>query len=124
MNFTSKDDVFYISDIYLDSKEIDISGRGVANLKDDLIDVTLNLKTDLASSVSQIPIVGYILFDEDSVSTSLNINGKLSDPNIQSMLAKEMIIAPLNIIKRALTLPFHLLEDANSTLSEDFDIDE
>ncbi len=109
INFRSKDDLFTISDIYLDSKEIDITGRGDASFVKNSIDLTLNLKTDLASALAQIPVVGYILFDKDSISTSLKISGKLDNPTISSLLAREIIVAPLNILKRTILTPIHLL---------------
>jgi len=109
MNFTTKNDTFYISDIYLDSKEIDILGRGNASFKNNNINLKLNLKTDLGSAISKIPVVGYLLFNDDSISTSLSITGELSDPDVESLIAEELIVAPLNIIKRTLMLPYHLI---------------
>ena len=108
MKFSYKNHIYDISDIYLDSKELDILGHGKTNTKNDSIDMELNLKTDLASEASKIPLVGYILFDKDSISTTVKLDGKLSDPNIKSMLPKEIIVAPINIIKRTLLLPFNI----------------
>nr|WP_321265666.1 AsmA-like C-terminal domain-containing protein [uncultured Sulfurimonas sp.] len=110
VNFHAKDDVFNISDISLDSKEMDIVGKGTASYTKNEIDIMLNLITDLGSSVSKIPVVGYILLGEDSISTSLKISGKLSDPDVNSLIAKDIAVAPLNIIKRTLLLPFHLFQ--------------
>lgn len=110
MNFSTVDDVFHISDISLDSKEMDIVGRGTANFVKNEIDLNLNLVTDLGSSVSKIPVVGYILLGEDSISTSMSVSGKLNDPSVKSLIAKDIAVAPLNIIKRTLLLPFHLFE--------------
>lgn len=129
MNFTSKDNLFNIQNIYLDSKEIDILGNGTANFKTDEIDLKLNLKTALGDSVSKIPIVGYILLGEDTVSTSLSVTGALSNPDINSLIAKDIAIAPLNILKRALLLPYHLLKgdenkEKNSTEEEVEEVEE
>jgi len=111
VNFQAKEKVFKLSDIYLDSKELNILGYGKADFNNDTLDVKLNLKTDLASDVSQIPLVGYILFDKESVSTTLNLKGDLKDPKVESLLAKDIAVAPINIIKRALTLPYDLLNN-------------
>ncbi|MDD2789303.1 MAG: AsmA-like C-terminal domain-containing protein [Sulfurimonas sp.] len=122
MAFKFNDDVFHVSDIYLDSEEVDIFGRGVASIKNNSIDLKLNLKTDLGSSASKIPIVGYLLFDKGSVSTSLNVTGELSDPDVDSLLPSEIIMTPLNIIKRTLFLPQHLLggdEDQNASVVQE-----
>ncbi len=110
MNFHNKNDIFIIEDISLDSKEIDIVGRGAASFKYNNIDLTLNLKTDLGSSISKIPMVGYILLGEDTVSTSIKIKGKLNDPEVKSLIAKEIIVAPLNLIKRTILSPFQLFK--------------
>lgn len=112
VNFTSKNNIFNLTDIFLDSKEVDILGKGVADLQNDNIDVVLNLKTDLGSDLSQVPVVGYILLDGNSVSTTLSIKGKASDPEVKSLIAEEIVVAPLNIIKRTLSLPYKLVKDA------------
>jgi hypothetical protein len=111
MKFHAKDLLFDISDILLESKEITILGKGIVDYKKNNVDLELNLKTDLGSSASQIPILGYILFDEKSVATTLSVEGTLEDPQVSSLLAKEIMVAPLNIIKRTFLLPFHLFGD-------------
>jgi len=117
MNFSSNKNDINITDINLDSQEIDIKGRGTVNFKTDKIDVKLNLITDLASAISQVPVVGYILFGKDSISTSLKIEGALQAPVVTSLFAKELVVAPLNIIKRTILLPVHLFSsnDKNSS---------
>ncbi|SFV61745.1 FIG01209130: hypothetical protein [hydrothermal vent metagenome] len=111
MNFHLKNHIFNISDIYIGSKEIKIIGKGKASIKYNTIDLTLNLKTDLASNLSKIPLVGYIIFDGKSISTSLKITGKLTDPKVETMLARDIAVAPLNIILRTLTLPYKIAKD-------------
>jgi hypothetical protein len=109
-DFHSKNNDIKFRNIYLDSKEMDIVGRGSLNFKKDKIDLLLNLKTDLGSSVNKIPVVGYILLGDDTISTSLSIKGRLGNPKVKSLIAKEIIVAPLNIIKRTLYAPFNLFK--------------
>lgn len=109
--FNVKDGLFNVSDFVIDSKEIDIFGKGVASIKNDTIEATLNLRTDLGSNISKIPLVGYIIFDGDSISTNMSVTGKLSDPDVKSLLAKDIIVAPLNILKRTILLPFQLISN-------------
>jgi len=111
VTFDSKDEKFTIKDIYLDSKEMDIIGHGVVDMKKNSLDIVLNLKTDLGSNLSKVPVVGYILLDGDTISTTLSITGKLEDPKVESLLATDIAVAPLNIIKRMLLLPYKLFED-------------
>lgn len=116
MNFHAKDNVFDISDIYLDSQEINILGRGTADYNTNNINVLLNLKTDLGSKMSKVPLVGYILLDGNTMSTTLSITGALDNPDVKTLLARDIAVAPLNIVKRVLTLPYHLLSnESNST---------
>lgn len=125
MNFHAKNNVFDISDVYLDSQEIDILGRGTANFNTNSIDVQLNLKTDLGSKMSQVPLVGYILFDGNTISTTLSITGALDNPDVKSLLARDIIVAPLNIVKRVLLLPYHLLsQDNNATKTIEKELEE
>ncbi len=110
INFSLKDDLYTMSNIFLNSKEVDIIGEGVASIKNNTIDLDLNLKTDLGSKVSKIPIVGYILMGKESMSTSLTVKGPLDNPKIDTQVAKSIIQAPFNIIKRTLLLPFELFK--------------
>lgn len=112
LKFSAQNNIFNLSDIYLHSKEIDILGKGSVDFNTDKMDITLNLKTDLGSSLSQVPVVGYLILDGDRLSTTLSIKGDISNPEIKSDIAKEVIVAPLNIIKRTLSLPFKLIKDA------------
>ena len=50
-----------------------------------------------------------MIFDGKTISTTLKVDGKLTDPKISTMLAQSIMIAPVNIIKRTLLLPVHLL---------------
>ncbi|MCD6173515.1 MAG: AsmA-like C-terminal domain-containing protein, partial [Sulfurimonas sp.] len=114
MKFKSKNNILNISDIYLDSKEIDIFGKGKANFIEDTLDLELSLKSDLGSKISKIPLVGYLLMGEDSISTTLSITGKLSDPDIKSLIAKDIAVVPLNILKRTITLPYKLFQNSDN----------
>ncbi len=117
MNFHSKNNIINIENISLNSKEMNIVGKGNASFENDTIDLNLNLKTDLGSDVAKIPVVGYILLDGDTISTSMNISGKLSDPDIKSLIAQDIVVAPLNILWRTLTLPFHLFNSKDDNKS-------
>ncbi len=110
LNFNSKKSVFTVSDFFLDSKEIDILGSGTADLNKDKIDAVLNLKTDLGSNIAKIPIVGYIILGKDTISTTMSITGKLTDPKVKSLIAKDIVVAPVNIVKRTLLLPYNLIK--------------
>jgi len=109
VNFDAKNNIFELNNIFLDSKEIDILGRGSVDFNKESLDLTLNLKTDLGSELSKVPLVGYVILGKDTLSTTLSIKGDLEKPKIKSLIAKDIIVAPLNIIKRTLLLPYELL---------------
>ena len=114
VGFIAKKGIYDLSDLSLVSKEMKIYGKGTMNLRTDTLDLDLNLKTDLGSKASQIPIVGYILFGKDSISTSLKVTGSIYDPDVSTTVAKDIISAPLNIIKRTLLLPMELFSPSKN----------
>jgi hypothetical protein len=111
VKFNFENDIYLTNNLLINSKEMKFLGKGVASLKYNILDLDLNLKTDLGSSAYKIPVVGYIIFGEDSVSTSLKIEGALDDPQISTTIAKDIIIAPLNILKRIFLVPYHLFKN-------------
>jgi len=116
INFNTKDGKqFNIKSSSLNSKEIKIAGKGKANFATNNINMKLNLITDLGSAISKIPVVGYIFLGNNSISSSLEVVGKLNDPKIKTRLAEDIVVAPLNIIKRTLLLPLYLFLDDNKT---------
>jgi hypothetical protein len=120
MRFEAKKKNFHISDLYIGSKELKILGKGDINLNNDTIDLIMNLKTDLGSNLSKVPVVGYILLDGETISTSLKVYGPLKNPKVETMLVQDIAVAPLNIILRTLTLPYKLINDSlqNNTQSK------
>jgi len=112
LKFSSKKGLMNIENFYLNSKELKIIGKGTADIGKNRINLLLNLKTDLASNISKIPLVGYLIFDGKSLSTTLKITGKLNNPKIQTQIVQDIVAAPLNIIQRTLTLPYKLIKNA------------
>lgn len=99
----------------------DFSASGKIDLNKNKIDSKLDIifMKDYASIIKHIPIIGYIILgDEKRFSYSVDINGKLNDPKISTHIAKESVVAPLNIIKRVITLPFLPFYDSNLTKEE------
>jgi len=109
--FYFKKDIFYISDLRIKSKEIKIVAKGSLSSKYDTIDMKVELKTNFGSTLSKVPLAGYVIFDGQTLSTNLKVTGKLSDPKVTTMVTKDIVSAPVNIIKRTLTLPFKLMKD-------------
>ncbi len=109
--FYFKKDIFHISDFRIKSKEMRIAAKGSLSSKYDTIDMKMELKTNFGSTLSKVPLAGYIIFDGKTLSTKLKITGKLSDPKVTTMVTKDIVSAPVNIIKRTLKLPYKLIKD-------------
>ncbi len=120
VNFDVNGSKLSLKDTKVSSKELTITAKGSSDLDKETVDVLMQVKTDLGSSAKDIPIIGYIIFGDDSVSTTVRVHGDLKDPTVESSLTKSVIVAPFNILKRTITLPFEALnmfddEDANKT---------
>ena len=84
-----------------------ILGEGKADINARTLEGEMTLKTDLGSKLGKVPMVGYILLGNDgSVSTTLTLSGSLDDPKIETAIAKEIVTAPFNILKRTVIYPF------------------
>ena len=99
-------DIIKIKEAKISSKELTITARGQSDLAKENIEVLMEVKTDLGSTAKNIPILGYIIFGEDSVSTTVRVHGSLHDPKVENSVAKSIVVAPYNILKRTLSLPF------------------
>lgn len=115
LNFTSLKNILTLEDIYLDSKEMKVAGKGKVDLTKNTIDASLNLKSDLGSGFAKIPLLGYAILGQDAISTTLKISGKIEDPKVKSQVAQDIVVAPINIIKRTLSLPYKIIHDVIDT---------
>ncbi len=110
IKFNYENNKYNIHDAFLKSNELSIRGQGNVDILNNKIDMDLVLKTDLGSKLSKIPVVGYIILDKDSLSTKLKLSGDLDNPQVKTKIAKQILKAPLNILKRTLELPFSIFE--------------
>ncbi len=109
--FTYEQEHLFIHDININSKELRISGNGEIDLKNNHVEMQLALKTDLGTTLSKVPIVGYLLFGDDgSVSTTVTVTGTLDNPTVTNAVAQDIIVAPFQLLKRTILLPVHLIE--------------
>lgn len=109
-NFEINKDQVTIKDTKISSKELTITAKGKSDLEKESIDLLMEVKTDIGSSAKDIPLLGYLIFGDDTVSTTVHVHGDLKDPKVESSVAKSIIVAPYNIIKRTVTLPFKVLD--------------
>lgn len=109
------DQVLNILDFRADGTSIDSRSHGVIDLKNKTIDMDMTLHTlkSFSNIIDNIPWAGYALLGENgTLNTTLKIQGNLEHPDITTHLSEEAVMAPINIIKRAISWPFRLLQQA------------
>jgi len=111
ISFDINNSIATVKDSKLTSKEIIITSEGTLNLEEDTIDMLMQVKTDIGSSAKNIPLVGYIIFGDETISTTVHVYGNLKDPEIDNAAATSVIVAPYNILKRTITLPLKWFDD-------------
>jgi hypothetical protein len=118
--FSIKDNVMTIKGFHVMAPELAFNGKGVVDLSNRTLNVETSLVTEAGSNLSKIPLLGYILVGEEDnkATTTINISGPLSDPTVSNTLAKDIVIAPFNIVKRALTFPVHYIDKAQAAIEE------
>jgi len=107
-----KRDVFIFDSIYIKGTSATIVGKGVVDLKKKTIRMDLAIRTarELGKYVGNVPILGYILMGEDkSMTIGLKIRGTLDDPKVNTSAGKEILSLPLDLLKRTLESPGHLI---------------
>ena len=111
IKFRQQNNLFHIYDTFLKSSELSIAGEGTLNFVKNSINMQLTLKSDIGSNFSKIPLVGYIILNKDCLSTRIKLTGQLNNPTINTLLTKDILIAPLNILKRTITLPLNIFKN-------------
>ena len=105
-SFHKRGSKIVFNDAKITSKELIITAKGESDFDKETIEMLMQVKTDIGSAAKNIPILGYIIFGKDTVSTTVRVHGDLKDPKVESSVAKSVIVAPYNILKRTIALPF------------------
>ncbi len=102
---------FTFQNIVIHGESADIYGKGHIDFDDRDIDIKMRIHflETVASLMHKIPVAGYILFGKDgTLSVGLEVHGSLEDPIVKTSAVHDIVTAPINILKRAFTFPFHL----------------
>ncbi|MDQ7047389.1 MAG: AsmA-like C-terminal domain-containing protein [Sulfurovum sp.] len=105
-------DMFIFDSIYIKGASATIVGKGKLDLKNNMIDMNLAIQVarKLGNVLGSIPVLGYILMGKDkSVTVGLKITGSLDKPSVTTTGVQEMLLLPLDILKRTLESPAHIL---------------
>lgn len=105
-------DKIIFDSVYIKGPSATIVGKGEVNVKAQTIKVKLAIQTarELGKFVGNLPLLGYILMGKDkSMTVGLEITGSLNKPKVKTSAAKEILSLPLEIIKRTLESPGHII---------------
>jgi hypothetical protein len=109
ISFIRKQNTLTFDEIKLKGHSADISGKGSLTLETNKLDMKLQISTlkDISNAINNIPIIKDILLGEGGrIYTNLSVKGTLDKPEIATHILEDTVLTPVNIIKRALQLPF------------------
>jgi len=112
INYRQRRDRIILDSIYIKGSAATIAGKGVIDLKHKQLNVSLAIQTarELGKIVGKIPLLGYIVMGKDkSLTIGLKITGSIDHPKVKTSAAKEILSLPLDILKRTLESPAHLI---------------
>ena len=98
--------------VYIKGRSATIVGKGEINLKKKTINMKLAIQTarELGKFVGNLPLLGYILMGKDkSMTVGLTITGSMHKPKVKTSAAQDILSLPLQIIKRTLESPAHII---------------
>ena len=104
---------FTFKQIAVHGESADIFGSGQMNLDTGEIHAALQIRflETVTNLMQKIPVAGYLLFGkEGNIAIGLHIDGPVKNPEVKTDTVKNIVTAPFNIIRRTITLPFHLDE--------------
>ena len=105
-------DKIFFDSIHIEGTSANFVGEGMIDLKKQTINMNIAIQTarEFGKVVGSVPILGYILMGDDkSMTVGLKISGPLSKPVVKTSATKEILKLPLDLIKRTLKAPGHLL---------------
>lgn len=109
-----KQDKIIFDSIYIKGASATIAGTGEIDLQKKTIDLNLAIQSarELGKLVGSLPLVGYIIMGEDkSMTFGLQITGTLDNPKVQTSAGGDILSTPLQILKRAIESPQHIINE-------------
>jgi len=103
IEYTKTKDKINLTSIYIKGVSANIAGKGVIDLKNKTIDVSLAIQVarEFSKVIGSIPVVGYILMGDDkSMTLGLTIKGSLDKPKIETSVAQDILSLPLDMLRR------------------------
>ena len=111
IDFIYTNNILHITKAHIQGINLTFDAKGEINLEKNSIKMAVNANI-LVKLLKDIPILNYILLGDDGgITIKLLVTGDLKNPTIHKNTATNIIESPINIIKRIITTPAHLLED-------------
>lgn len=107
-DYNIKQKQFSFTHLITEGNMADFVGQGSMDLNANTVDADIDIifMKDYAKIVGYIPVINYLfLGDDNRVATSVQINGSLDDPKVNTNLSKEAANVPLDMVKRLFELP-------------------
>ncbi|MCK9390402.1 MAG: AsmA-like C-terminal domain-containing protein [Syntrophales bacterium] len=115
-----KNGVMTSKNFYIDSEAINILAMGSMDIIQEKIDLKVGLQPlqTLDKIVSRIPVVGWILTDEDRrfITVYFEVKGPVGDPEVKAIPGRELSAEGLDMVKRVFKLPQKLITDTGEVL--------
>ncbi|MDH3327941.1 MAG: AsmA-like C-terminal domain-containing protein [Desulfobulbaceae bacterium] len=111
VHFDLQDELLTIRQLRTDGTTVNCEAQGWIDFDDRTIKLNMELITfkDYSRIIDLLPWAGYAFLGEDgSLSTSLKIDGSLDNPTITTYLARDILMTPVNVIRRTIEWPFKI----------------
>lgn len=109
--FNRKKDLLSFNAINLNGDSVDIYGLGSANLRLNILDMNLELKTlkSASETISKVPILNYVILGKNQeISTNIKVDGTIDNPKFHTQILTDTLKTPFNLIKNIIQLPVNL----------------
>ena len=115
-----KNGIMTSKDFYIDSEAINILAMGSMDIIQNKIDLKVGLQPlqTLYKIVSRIPVMGWVLTDEDRrfITVYFEVKGPMEDPEVKAIPGRELSAEGLDMVKRVFKLPRKLITDTGEVL--------
>ncbi|MFA5180580.1 MAG: AsmA-like C-terminal domain-containing protein [Syntrophales bacterium] len=115
-----KNGIMTSKDFYIDSEAINMLAMGSMDIIQEKLDLKVGLQPlqTLDKIVGRIPVMGWILTDEDRrfITVYFEVKGPVGDPEVKAIPGRELSAEGLDMVKRVFKLPQKLITDTGEVL--------
>lgn len=111
--FAKNDNIISLKGVNFIGTSADIAGLGTINLRDNSLNIDLEIKylKDASKIIGSIPVVSQIFLGRDKkLSVIIKVDGTLEKPKFKSQFANDLLSTPFTLIKNVLELPLSIFD--------------